>query len=114
MIFISIWWCWYDNKKLKTEIDKLSEEIKQYDNKLDLILIDYLQLTYPPSKNLYIDTEDKKVKKLKGNYADLIKQFADTNLNEVAKKNIKKLKEMAEHYNIPIILITMLSDNEKK
>ena len=77
-------------KKLKLEIDKLSEGIKQYGKKLDLILIDYLQLTYP--LNLSVDK----------------------NLNEIAEENIKSLKEMAEHYNIPIILVTMLSDNKKK
>ena len=77
-------------KKLKSEIDKLSEEIKQYGKKLDLILIDYLQLTYP----LNLPT--------------------DTNLSEIAEENIKKLKEMAKTYNIPIILVTMLSDNKKQ
>ena len=77
-------------KKLKLEIDKLFEELKKYEKHIDLILIDYLQLTYP--LNLSVDR----------------------NLNEIAEENIKSLKEMAEYYNIPIILITMLSDNEKK
>ena len=81
---------------------------------MDLVFIDYLQLTYPSTDNLYIDTEDKKGKKLREDYDVLIKQFTETNLNEVMETNIKQLKEIAENYNIPIILVTMLSDNEKK
>lgn len=76
--------------KVKSEINKLSEEIKKYGKKLDAIVVDYLQLTYP--LNLPVDT----------------------NFEEVAEENIKKVKELAEHYNIPIILVTMLSNNDKK
>lgn len=101
-------------KKLKLAIDNLSKEIKEYEKKLDLILIDYLQLTYPSTDNLYTDTKDKKGQELKENYDVLIKQFADTNLNEIMKTNIKQLKEISKNYNIPIILVTMLSNNEQK
>ena len=101
-------------KKLKLEIDKLSGELKKYEKHIDLIFIDYLQLTYPPTENLFVATKDKKGEELKENYTDLIKQFADENLNKVAEENIKNLKEIAEHYNIPIIVVTMLSNNEKK
>ncbi len=100
--------------KIKTQIDSLIEELKKRKQKLDLIVIDYLQLTYPSTDNLYIDTEDKKGKKLREDYDALIKQFAETNLNEIMEMNIKKLKEIAENYNIPIILVTMLNNNEKK
>ena len=81
---------------------------------MDLILIDYLQLTYHSTDNLYTDTKDKKGQELKENYDVLIKQFADTNLNEIMKTNIKQLKEISKNYNIPIILVTMLSNNEQK
>lgn len=109
----------YDGKsvkigKIKSQIDNLIEELKKRKQKLDLILIDYLQLTYPSIDNLYIDTEDKKGKILKENYDVLIKQFANINLNEVMETNIKKLKEISENYNIPIILVTMLSNNDEK
>ena len=57
---------------------------------MDLILIDYLQLTYPMNISF------------------------DTNFNEVMETNIKELKRIAENYNIPIILITMLSDNKEQ
>ncbi len=77
-------------EKIKQQIDSLIEELKKIKQKLDFILIDYLQLTYP--LNLPVDT----------------------NFEEVAEENIKKIKELAEHYNIPIILVTMLSDNDKK
>ena len=101
-------------KKLKLEIDNLSKKLKEHKNHIDLIFIDYLQLTYPPTENLYVDTKDKKGEELKENYDALIKQFANRNLNGIAEENIKKLKEIAEAYNIPIILVTMLSSNEKK
>jgi len=101
-------------KKMKLAIDNLSKEIEKYEKKLDLILIDYLQLTYPSTDNLYIDTKDKKGQELKENYDVLIKQFADTNLNEIMKTNIKQLKEISKNYNIPIILVTMLSDNKEQ
>ena len=101
-------------KKLKLEIDNLSKKLKEHKKNIDLIFIDYLQLTYPPTENLFIATKDKKGEELKENYADLIKQFADENLNKVAEENIKKLKEIAENYNIPIIVVTMLSNNKKK
>ena len=100
--------------KIKSQIDNLIEELKKRKQKLDLVYIDYLQLTYPSIDNLYIDTKDKKGKILKENYDDLIKQFANTNLNEVMETNIKQLKEIAENYNIPIILVTMLSSNDEK
>lgn len=100
--------------KIKQQIDSLIEELKKRSQKLDLILIDYLQLTYPSTDSLYIDTKDKKGQELKENYDVLIKQFANTNLNEIMETNIKQLKEIAKDYNIPIILITMLSDNDKK
>lgn len=100
--------------KIKSQIDNLIEELKKRKQKLDLVFIDYLQLTYPSIDNLYIDTKDKKGQELKGNYDVLIKQFANTNLNEVMETNIKQLKELAENYNIPIILVTMLSNNDKK
>ena len=108
----------YDGKsvkigKIKSQIDNLIEELKKRKQKLDLILIDYLQLTYPSIDNLYIDTEDKKGKILKENYDVLIKQFANTNPNEVMETNIKKLKEIAGNYNIPIILVTTLSNKDK-
>ena len=77
-------------EKIKQQVDSLIEELKKRGQKLDFILIDYLQLTYP--LNLSVDT----------------------NFNKIAEENIKKVKELAEHYNIPIILVTMLSDNEKK
>ena len=77
-------------EKIKQQVDSLIEELKKRGQKLDFILIDYLQLTYP--LNLSVDT----------------------NFNKIAEENIKKLKELAEHYNIPIILVTMLSNNEKK
>lgn len=101
-------------KKIKLAIDNLSKEIKEYGKKLDLILIDYLQLTYSQTDSLYIDTKDKKGQELKENYDVLIKQFADTNLNEIMETNIKQLKEIAKNYNIPIILVTMLSDNKEQ
>ena len=101
-------------KKIKLAIDNLSKEIKEYEKKLDLILIDYLQLTYPSTDSLYFDTEDKKGKKLREDYDVLIKQFANTNLNEIMETNMKQLKEIAKDYNIPIILVTMLSNNDKK
>ncbi len=101
-------------EKLKAQTDNLINELKKQKHKLDLILIDYLQLTYPSIDNLYIDTEDKKEKILKENYDVLIKQFANTNPNEVMETNIKKLKEIVENYNIPIILVTMLSNNDEK
>lgn len=100
--------------KIKSQIDNLIEELKKRKQKLDLVLIDYLQLTYPSIDSLYIDTEDKKGKKLREDYDVLIKQFANTNLNEIMETNIKQIKEIAENYNIPIILVTMLSDNDKK
>lgn len=100
--------------KIKLQVDNLIEELKKRKQKLDLIVIDYLQLTYPSTDSLYIDTEDKKGKKLREDYDVLIKQFANTNLNEVMETNIKKLKEIAENYNIPIILVTMLSNNDEK
>ncbi|WP_413853432.1 DnaB-like helicase C-terminal domain-containing protein [Candidatus Ruminimicrobium bovinum] len=100
--------------KIKQQIDSLIEELKKRKQKLDLILIDYLQLTYPSTDNLYIDTKDKKGQELKENYDVLIKQFADTNLNEIMETNIKQLKEIAKNYNIPIILVTMLSDNKEQ
>ena len=100
--------------KIKSQIDNLIEELKKRKQKLDLVCIDYLQLTYPSIDNLYIDTEDKKGKKLREDYDVLIKKFANTNLNEIMKTNIKKLKEIAENYNIPIILVTMLSNNDEK
>ena len=77
-------------EKIKQQVDSLIEELKKRGQKLDFILIDYLQLTYP--LNLSVDT----------------------NFNKIAEENIKKVKELAEHYNIPIILVTMLNDNEKK
>ena len=77
-------------KKLKLEIDNLSEKLKKHEKQIDLIFIDYLQLTYP--LNLSVDT----------------------NFNKIAEENIKKLKDIAENYNIPIILVMMLSDNKKK
>lgn len=100
--------------KIKSQIDNLIEELKKRKQKLDLVLIDYLQLTYLSIDSLYIDTEDKKGKKLREDYDVLIKQFANTNLNEFMETNIKQIKEIAENYNNPIILITMLSDNDKK
>ena len=100
--------------KIKSQIDNLIEELKKRKQKLDLVCIYYLQLTYPSIDNLYIDTEDKKGKKLREDYDVLIKKFANTNLNEIMKTNIKKLKEIAENYNIPIILVTMLSNNDEK
>lgn len=100
--------------KIKSQVDNLIEELKKRKQKLDLIFIDYLQLTYPSTDSLYIDTEDKKGKKLREDYDVLIKQFANTNLNEVMETNIKKLKEIAKNYNIPIILVTMLSNNDEK
>ncbi len=100
--------------KIKSQIDNLIEELKKRKQKLDLVCIDYLQLTYPSIDSLYIDTEDKKGKILKENYDVLIKQFANINLNEVMETNIKKLKEISENYNIPIILVTMLSNNDEK
>lgn len=100
--------------KIKQQIDSLIEELKKRKQKLDLIFIDYLQLTYPSIDNLYTDTKDKKGQELKENYDVLIKQFADTNLNEIMKTNIKQLKEISKNYNIPIILVTMLSNNEQK
>jgi len=100
--------------KIKSQIDNLIEELKKRKQKLDLVCIDYLQLTYPSTDSLYIDTEDKKGKKIREDYDVLIKQFAETNLNEIMKTNIKKLKEIAENYNIPIILVTMLSNNDEK
>lgn len=100
--------------KIKSQIDNLIEELKKRKQKLDLVFIDYLQLTYPSTDNLYTDTKDKKGQELKGNYDVLIKQFANTNLNEVMEINIKQLKELAENYNIPIILVTMLSNNNEK
>ena len=101
-------------EKIKSQIDNLIEGLKKREQKLDLIVIDYLQLTYPSTDNLYIDMEDKKGKKLREDYDVLIKQFAETNLTEVMETNIKKLKEIAENYNIPIIVITMLSDNKEQ
>lgn len=77
-------------EKIKQQIDSLVEELKKREQKLNLILIDYLQLTYPLNSSF------------------------DTNYNEVAEENIKKIRGIAENYNIPIILITILSDNEKK
>ena len=77
-------------EKIKQQIGSLIEELKKRKQKLDFILIDYLQLTY--TLNLPVDT----------------------NFNKIAEENIKKIKELAEHYNIPIILVTMLSDNDKK
>lgn len=77
-------------KKLKLEIDNLSEKLKKHEKQIDLIFIDYLQLTYP--LNLSVDT----------------------NFNEIAEENIKKLKDIAENYNIPIILVMMLSDNKEQ
>lgn len=100
--------------KIKSQVDNLIEELKKRKQKLDLVCIDYLQLTYPSTDSLYIDTEDKKGKKIREDYDVLIKQFAETNLNEIMETNIKKLKEIAGNYNIPIILVTMLSNNEKK
>jgi len=100
--------------KIKSQIDNLIEELKKRKQKLDLVCIDYLQLTYPSTDSLYIDTEDKKGKKIREDYDVLIKQFAETNLNEIMETNIKKLKEIAENYNIPIILVTMLSNNDEK
>lgn len=99
--------------KIKSQIDNLIEELKKRKQKLDLVCIDYLQLTYPSIDSLYIDTEDKKGKKLREDYDVLIKQFAETNLNEIMKTNIKKLKEISTNYNIPIILVTMLSNNDE-
>lgn len=101
-------------EKIKQQVDSLIEELKKRKQKLDFILIDYLQLTYPSIDSLYIDTEDKKGKKLREDYDVLIKKFASTNLNEIMETNIKKLKEIAENYNIPIILVTMLSNNDEK
>ena len=100
--------------KIKSQIDSLIEELKKRKQKLDLVCIDYLQLTYPSTDNLYIDTEDKKGKKLREDYDVLIKQFAETNLNEIMETNIKKLKEISTNCNIPIILVTMLSDNKEQ
>lgn len=77
-------------EKIKQQVDSLIEELKKRKQKLNLVFIDYLQLTYP--LNLPVDT----------------------NFEEVAEENIKKLKEIAESYNIPIILVTILSDNDKK
>ncbi len=77
-------------EKIKQQIGSLIEELKKRKQNLDFILIDYLQLTY--TLNLPVDT----------------------NFNKIAEENIKKIKELAEHYNIPIILVTMLSDNDKK
>ena len=77
-------------EKIKQQVDSLIEELKKKKQKLNLVFIDYLQLTYP--LNLPVDT----------------------NFEEVAEENIKKLKEIAESYNIPIIFVTILSDNDKK
>lgn len=77
-------------EKIKQQVDSLIKELKRRGQKLDFILIDYLQLTY--TLNLPVDT----------------------NFNKIAEENIKKLKEIAEIYNIPIILVTILSDNDKK
>ena len=72
------------------EIRARCRRLASSEHGLSLIVIDYLQLTYP--LNLSVDT----------------------NFNKIAEENIKKVKELAEHYNIPIILVTMLNDNEKK
>lgn len=77
-------------EKIKQQVNSLIEELKKRGQKLDFILIDYLQLTYP--LNLSVDT----------------------NFNEIAEENIKKLKDIAENYNIPIILVMMLSDNKEQ
>jgi replicative DNA helicase len=77
-------------EKIKQQVDSLIEELKKRKQKLNLVFIDYLQLTYP--LNLSVDT----------------------NFNKIAEENIKKVKELAEHYNIPIILVTMLSNNDEK
>lgn len=101
-------------EKIKSQVDNLIEELKKRKQKLDLIVIDYLQLTYPSTDSLYIDTEDKKGKKIREDYDVLIKQFAETNLNEIMETNIKKLKEISKNCNIPIIVVTMLSDNKEQ
>ena len=77
-------------EKIKQQVDSLIKELKRRGQKLDFILIDYLQLTY--TLNLPVDT----------------------NFNKIAEENINKIREIAVNYNIPIILVTMLSDNEKK